>query len=191
MEINSTKRDIREIIGKRIKKEREERNLSQTQLGKLCNTSRGSISCYERAERTPDITMLMDFARIFNTSIDYLIGLTENRVPENVPIGERLGLTDSSIMTLETLKEDNSVSYSEILETINILLDIKYFKENIGYLRNVYAFIKTNLKKDYKMKIICHSIENITVDQEDLLHVLLLSNNSYLTKLREKVQNKT
>lgn len=188
MENKSTNQSIDSIIGNRIKQERTKRGLSQTELGRLCSSSRASISCYERAQRSPDISILIKFAQIFNTSIDYLIGLTSNAEPDNRVIGATLGLSDNAIETLKELKENKCSYDEEVLYAINLLLDTDNYDDNINYFRNIYAFIKTHVKND-KIGIICNSSQLVDISLEDITYALLLSNNSYLAKLREKDKN--
>lgn len=189
MENKFTNTDIRATVGNRLKQLRIARELSQDALGKLCNLSRGSICCYERGERTPDIEMLLKFSQIFNTSIDYLVGLTSNVHPDNRILGNTIGLSDSSIETLRELKESKDSYNKEVLATINLLLDIEDYESNINYFRNIYAFIKTKVNNNKKVELVCNSPAAVSISQEDMLYALLLSNNSYLAKLREREKN--
>lgn len=190
MENKSTNQSIDSIIGNRIKSERRKRGLSQTELGKLCNSSRASISCYERAQRSPDISILVKFAQVFNTSIDYLIGLTSNAEPDNRVIGATIGLSDNAIATLKELKANEYTYDKEVLDIINLLLDIEDYDSNINYFRNIHAFIKTKVNNSKKIELVCNSSATVGISREDMLYALLLSNNSYLAKLREREQNK-
>lgn len=45
------------LIGKRIREVREERNLSQIELGKLVNLDHSTISDYERGRRVPSMVV--------------------------------------------------------------------------------------------------------------------------------------
>ena len=76
---------------KNLRKMREERNLSQQALGEYFCISQQSIHKYENGYAEPDIEMLIEFADFFHTSVDYLIGHTDNPAPndfhpeENIP----------------------------------------------------------------------------------------------------------
>lgn len=63
---------------KNLRKLRTERNLSQQKLAKIVGLSQQSINKYENGQTQPDFQMLMQFAEFFHTSIDYLIGYTDN-----------------------------------------------------------------------------------------------------------------
>ena len=69
---------------KNLKKLRMERNLSQQALGDHFCISQQSIHKYENGYAEPDIETLIEFADFFHTSVDYLIGHTDNPNPENL-----------------------------------------------------------------------------------------------------------
>ena len=61
-------------FSQRVKELRQEKNLSQTQFGKIIGYSQSGIARWEQAERQPDINMLIKIAEYFNVSVDYLVG---------------------------------------------------------------------------------------------------------------------
>ncbi|MEQ8908162.1 MAG: helix-turn-helix transcriptional regulator [Vicingaceae bacterium] len=61
-------------IGERITQLRKRSNLSQEELAKRAEVSRTIIGNYERNANTPSIEVLIKLARVFNVSVDYLIG---------------------------------------------------------------------------------------------------------------------
>lgn len=61
-------------IGDRIIQLRKQQNLSQEELAKKAEVSRTIIGNYERNTNTPSIEVLIKLARVFNVSLDYLIG---------------------------------------------------------------------------------------------------------------------
>lgn len=67
------------LIGKRLKELREEKKLTQEDLGRLVNLSQKTIGHYEVDRANPKTDTLDLFAKIFNTSVDYLIGRTDIR----------------------------------------------------------------------------------------------------------------
>ena len=52
--------------------------MSQQQLALKLNLSQQTIYKYENQITEPDITTLINLADYFNTSVDYLIGNTDN-----------------------------------------------------------------------------------------------------------------
>ena len=72
----------------RLKELREERGLSQGELGKMFGLSVSTISMYENGKREPGFDTVVKFANFFGVSTDYLLGLgkpkgTEDFVPRN------------------------------------------------------------------------------------------------------------
>lgn len=66
-------------LGQRIKLLREEKNITQEKLAKCVGISRGSLSMIEISKREPDNETLIKLADHFDTSIDYLLGRTNQR----------------------------------------------------------------------------------------------------------------
>jgi len=71
--------DTNPIFARRLKELREDKGLSQAQLADELNISRGSISYYENAERTPDINVLIVFKEYYQVDFDYLLGYSNIR----------------------------------------------------------------------------------------------------------------
>ena len=65
----------------KIRDIREDRDLTQNQLAKLLNCKQQTYARYESGEITIDIFRLETLAKFYNTSIDYLIGLTNTTKP--------------------------------------------------------------------------------------------------------------
>ncbi|GFN36982.1 helix-turn-helix domain-containing protein [Tepidimicrobium xylanilyticum] len=70
------------ILGKRIKKLREEAGLSQIELSKVLNISNTTLSQYETGQRIPSDDIKIKIAEFFNTTVDYLLGRTDQRDPD-------------------------------------------------------------------------------------------------------------
>lgn len=65
-----------DLIGKRIKKLRIERNFTQQDLAHQINVSKNTISLYETGKKYPSLITLCKIAAIFNVTTDYLLGLS-------------------------------------------------------------------------------------------------------------------
>ena len=65
----------------RIRNLREDADLSQTEIAKLLGMSQTGYSKYETGENDIPTAVLIKLAQIHNTSIDYLLGLSEIRQP--------------------------------------------------------------------------------------------------------------
>ncbi|WP_316631947.1 helix-turn-helix transcriptional regulator [uncultured Ruminococcus sp.] len=62
----------------RIRDLREDRDLTQTQLAKQLNMSQTGYSKYETGENDIPTPILIKLANLYGTSIDYLLGQTDN-----------------------------------------------------------------------------------------------------------------
>lgn len=65
----------------RIKELRENKKESQQKLAMLLNVSQTMISRYELEQAYPDVEMLIKLAQHFGVSVDYLIGVSESKLP--------------------------------------------------------------------------------------------------------------
>jgi transcriptional regulator with XRE-family HTH domain len=61
-------------IGERITQLRKQQNLSQDELSKKAGVSRTIIGNYERNANTPSIEVLLKLVKVFNVSVDFMIG---------------------------------------------------------------------------------------------------------------------
>lgn len=60
---------------------REDNDLTQTQMAKILNCSQRIYSNYERGEVNIPNEILIKLAKHYNTSTDYLLGLTNETKP--------------------------------------------------------------------------------------------------------------
>ncbi len=92
-------------LGKKLKQLRSQRNISQIALANQLGVSKSVISSYENEIHLPPYDVLIQMARLFGVSTDYLLGASGNRTV-NVD-----GLTDTQIeaitMIVNELKETN------------------------------------------------------------------------------------
>ena len=72
------------MLGSRIKLLREEAGLKQDELAKKLAVSPSAIGMYERDLREPNNELTLKIANFFNVSIDYLLGKTDIRNPEEL-----------------------------------------------------------------------------------------------------------
>jgi bacteriophage CI repressor helix-turn-helix domain len=66
---------------KRIRDLREDRDLSQTELAKILNMSQTGYSKYEVGTNDIPTKILIQLAKFYNTSVDYLLGITDEIKP--------------------------------------------------------------------------------------------------------------
>ncbi len=65
--------DMRKL-GARIKRRREKRHLRQSDIASALRISAQAVSKWERGENAPDISLLVELARLLDVSVEWLLG---------------------------------------------------------------------------------------------------------------------
>ena len=65
----------------RIRDLREDKDLRQREIAALLHCSQVTYSRYESGARDIPTQILVELARLHDTSVDYLLGLTDERCP--------------------------------------------------------------------------------------------------------------
>lgn len=66
-----------ETFGQKIRDLRHEKGLTQTELANLFHIDKSTIAKYETDKIEPKLTTIIEFARFFNVTTDYLLGLED------------------------------------------------------------------------------------------------------------------
>lgn len=64
------------MIGERLRELRKDKYMTQDELASILNVDKTLISSYETNKSEPTDAIKLQLAKLFNVSIDYLIGLT-------------------------------------------------------------------------------------------------------------------
>lgn len=67
----------------RLKQLREEKSISQIRLSVEIGVAQETISAYEHGKAVPTCENLIKMAKYLNTSTDYLLGLSDMKLPYN------------------------------------------------------------------------------------------------------------
>ncbi len=87
------------MIADRIKVLREKKGLTQTALAQKLNITRASVNAWEMGISTPSTQYIIELAKIFDISADYLLGVSST-ASINVS-----GLSDNDIALVHSLIE--------------------------------------------------------------------------------------
>ena len=68
---------------KRLKELREDHDLTQSQISKYLNMSQTGYSKYETVENDVPTKILIELAKFYKTSVDYILELTNETKPYN------------------------------------------------------------------------------------------------------------
>ncbi|MBF8378516.1 helix-turn-helix transcriptional regulator [Alicyclobacillus mali] len=70
------------MFGERLERLRIQQGLSQDQLAEAVGLTRAAVSHYEKGRRRPDFDTVRKLADFFHVSTDYLLGLTDQPLPQ-------------------------------------------------------------------------------------------------------------
>ncbi len=70
---------MREILAKRLKQCRAEKGLTQREVAIYCDITEKAYQNYELMTREPKLEVLLKIAEIFEVSLDYLVGRTNQK----------------------------------------------------------------------------------------------------------------
>ena len=63
------------MIAEKVKCLREKSSLTQSALAKKLNVTRSSVNAWEMGISVPSTTLLVELAKLFHVSTDYLLGI--------------------------------------------------------------------------------------------------------------------
>ena len=90
------------ILSERLATIRKERNFTQATVVNLLNNkiSVAQLSNYETGKREPDFLTLSYLSKLYHVSSDYLLGLSDEEVPQVREIADATGLSNYVISIL-------------------------------------------------------------------------------------------
>ncbi len=68
----------KQTFGQRLKEVRYDKKITQIALAEKLNVDKSTIAKYETDKIEPSISMLIELAKFFDVSTDYLLGLTDD-----------------------------------------------------------------------------------------------------------------
>ena len=104
----------------------DEHNMSQTQLAKKVGTTNVTICRYINGERIPRIDVASKIASVFNVSLDYLLGISENVDTENLTKNQDVDIA-ILMKSLYSLDGNTHLSKKQIEMIKSLLLANKDF----------------------------------------------------------------
>jgi transcriptional regulator with XRE-family HTH domain len=89
---------IPELLPERLRRLREELNISQREFARRCGFSDSLISKYEKGESDPSSYFLKIMAEQLNVSTDYLVGLTDD--PRGQAFSNELSANEQAVLDM-------------------------------------------------------------------------------------------
>lgn len=68
-----------EILSKRLKQLRQEKDMTQKELAFLLHLQRTTVAGYETKNRHPQLETIVSIANVFGVTTDYLLGRTDKK----------------------------------------------------------------------------------------------------------------
>ena len=98
---------------------REQKEMTQTELSAMVKTSKSSLSTYENG-LTPPVNVVVESAKFFGVTTDYLLGVSDEMRPTSSDELSR------KFDRLFTLAGNHTINRSDILELLDA--EIKYYR---------------------------------------------------------------
>lgn len=180
--------DTREIFANRLNLAIEESGLLAKQICTACGIAPSSLSNYRKGLRECGIDSLVAIANCLNVSPDYLLGYSDAPYDgnQNKLLSQCLGLDESSIDTLRTMKADDNSSDSSVSATTAISTIISY--KDYSKLANAYAEYFANVETTSEIKAERNAESSFRDDERvppDTLSDILSNNIEYDSNLDE------
>ena len=101
------------FIGKRLRELRQQKGLTQQQLGDMVNVTKVSICCYENNTRVPNLETLEDLTKVLNVEANYFLG-NDIKVIKESDTNYTINMSKDDIDIINTLKEHKDL-YNKII----------------------------------------------------------------------------
>ena len=109
-------------FGKRLKKLRIEHGDNQQDIADKFHKTKATISNYETSTYEPNLEFIIEIAKYYNVSIDYLLGLTDERKPTKV---------DPEFTNIISQAKQKGLTPKELKTVIKIYPQIRQIIESI------------------------------------------------------------
>jgi len=118
--------EVNKILSQRLKETRLRLGFTQKQICEKLNIEIGTLSGYELGRRSPNPERLSELSRIYNVSIDYLLGKDkEDPIQKVIDHAETMNLTPEEREAIEEYKKmPPSEQQKELLDAIETIKNL-------------------------------------------------------------------
>lgn len=110
-------------IADRIKELRLSKQMTQSDFGEVFGIVKSTISLYESGKSTPNDQIKAKICEYFNVSMDYLLGMTDQKKPYS-SYGSAMRKSSTSDIPINYWIFKSSLSYDEIARTLGISVEL-------------------------------------------------------------------
>jgi ADP-ribosylglycohydrolase/transcriptional regulator with XRE-family HTH domain len=181
------------MIGKNILELRNKNSLTQEAFAQLLSVSRQAVQKWEKDLSCPDSDKLIKISKIFNVSVDHILGIGSNDPSEEFRVKKEIQPSYSSLHWWELYSSQLNVEY---IQSIDEGKDVCKYKNLIDSVSQ----LETSMQKEQLADIIHTIIQNAnTIDDfkfkepDDLSSIYSLCNPDYIypfKTINEKVLKK-
>lgn len=116
----------------RLRELMDTNKMTQDTLAQKIGKTRQTVSQYANGDSEPGYSTLVKIAEIFNTTTDYLLGVTNAKSisTDERTIIDKIGLSSQSIHLLEELSVENSATWG--IDVFNAIIEHKKFPLLLG-----------------------------------------------------------
>ena len=100
----------------RLKQLRENLGITQSELAKMLNLTQSTIAYYENGRKMPTLENAIIITKLFNTSLDYLVGVSNCKTIENINENQATYCSNILFDDIKKLSPDNLKDLEDFIE---------------------------------------------------------------------------
>lgn len=121
------------LLAKRLRLLRKEKGLTQIEVATALQISNSTLSQYESCKRMPDYDVLCQLTELYNATADYILGLTDQRIPYS-----ELSLEQNELLLFDSIKSEHPELFSNLILSQSLAAKDLYTLERL-----VVAFVES------------------------------------------------
>ena len=129
---------------------REEQDLTQTEMGKIVNTTKVSICNWEKGKEIIPLKKLNMYSNYFNVSLDYILSLSNKKSPYN-----KILFLDKELIgnRIKEIRIEHNLSQRDLAKILNTSCsNICYYETGKNLILTAFAYqicLKFNVSMDW------------------------------------------
>lgn len=134
--------DLKQTIAKNISELRKTNKMTQLELAEKLNYSDKAVSKWERGESIPDVSVLVEIARVFSVTLDYLVSADHEKCVPTTEEERKLKEATNKVL-VKNRKAITGIGIQMVwLVAIIVFIPLALFvpSENAKWLPFLYAF---------------------------------------------------